>query len=172
MPELLWNILAKALDIREQRYTFITPEFRIDIPHKAFAPLSKGLVAETGHPTIMFTPQPVSQLPELHWSGEQQQMSASRNSVPNKKHDVAQSPRTVQQDAASETRRRVGAAEQSSAVVSDEVLRVLQEQAEQFQQQQDYLSAAVCFALCGDSFNAARCYQSAAQALTTVITTR
>ncbi|MCP4398870.1 MAG: hypothetical protein GY801_16420 [bacterium] len=170
MPELPWNLLATALDIQERRYTLLTPEFRLDVPCKAFAPLSKALVAEPGRPNLTFTLKSGARLPELRWSDNlqelRQQLAASRNAAPIEGRRTVPSRQENRADASPEARdERAGAGEQPPAAVSGEVEQVLRERAAQFQAQEDYLSAAVCFAICGDSFNAARCYQSAAHAL-------
>jgi hypothetical protein len=165
-PDLPWALLAESLELKEGVYTFLTPDFRLDVPHSAFAPLSRALVADPGRPRVAFQVRPAPTLPSLHWTPppRPEQRAALR---PDGKSERAKL-----------TERVLGRREQpkpepppgkpGSVVIRpaepQDVEGLLRERGESYRQAGDFLSAALCFALADDAGQAGRCYQRVAQA--------
>jgi len=72
-----WRVLGKTsvsgcpgttLEIKENGYTFLAPRFRLDIPRKAFSPLSKALAAELNRRRVAFDVLPTAGPPMLKWT--------------------------------------------------------------------------------------------------------
>jgi hypothetical protein len=164
-PALPWQLLAKALKIRDDYYTFIAEGFRIDVTQNAFVPLSHGLVAEPGRPRTAFVVRPEPYLPPLKWTPPPipqeterkiekkkwyQQLFRSDNSMPQK--IILPIKRTRQE--------KKRAPVKTTALIEEK--EIMRQQGESYRRTEDYLSAALCFAMAGDKANAAYCYKKAA----------
>ncbi|HEY0406354.1 MAG TPA: hypothetical protein VGC89_11545 [Pyrinomonadaceae bacterium] len=174
-PDLPWALLAQALNLKENVYTFLAEDFRLDIPRAAFAPLASALVADKKQLPEKFTVRQTQGLPELQWTPPP--------STPPQRRSHASDPPAVQQrdrqqgfferfmggrtaepargapgDEARQSARQANAAPQQL----DEAA-LFRRRAEEFLKTDDHLSAAFCFALAGDNYNAARSYQEAAR---------
>ncbi len=167
VPDLPWVLLAEALELKDTMYSFLTPEFRLDLPHSAFAPLSRTLVAKPGRPRVTFDVHSTPDLAKLNWSlpsklaeqPDRQPISTQKTSEPEQKGDMCRSSqRTMESPKATPTKEDYPVRREDLQNVEG----LLLERAEFYRQAGDYLSAALCFAMSGDSGNAARCYQEAA----------
>src|SRR5262249_33665348 len=68
VPDLPWSLLQEALALQENVYTFLTPDYRLDLSETLFTPLARVLVTEPHRPRVnvhMLTP---SSLPTLTWT--------------------------------------------------------------------------------------------------------
>ncbi|HLW03751.1 MAG TPA: hypothetical protein VKT82_34205 [Ktedonobacterales bacterium] len=158
VPNLPWSLLREALAIKRKVYTFLTPEYRLDLPESAFTPLSRALVADPSRPQMKFNLRPATPLPQLRWTAP-----------PEPRREVRPSPQTSDRSAlAGLLRVRPGkqAAESKPGQKGqlDEAAH-WREQARIYEEVQDFLSAALCYNLLHDVANTARCYRQAADEL-------
>ncbi|MDX6696093.1 MAG: hypothetical protein QOF02_3696 [Blastocatellia bacterium] len=172
-PDLPWTLLAQALSLKDGVYTFLAEDFRLDIPRAAFTPLARALVADKKQAPEKFTLRQTQGLPELQWTPHPQAQS-SRSTAP-AAHDAPQGERQQQgfferllggrdsepQPAAQSPRARQSAPQINPQPIDEAAL--FRKRAGAFLQSGDHLSAAFCFALAGDNYNAARSYQEAAR---------
>lgn len=177
-PDLPWSLLAQALNLKDGIYTFLTEEFRLDIPRASFTPLARALVDEKERRAQTFTVSKAKGWPELSWKLRPQPKpswrstretgSAQRESqrqgffgrIRNERTTPAQQRLTVAQSNA--PRRAEASREQRPPQPLDEAA-LFRQRAESFLQAGDHLSAAFCFSLAGDNYNAARSFQEAAR---------
>jgi hypothetical protein len=66
-PDLPWALLAEALALERETYTFLTADVRLDVPRGDFAPLSRALTAEPGRPRVKLALRRSADLPALHF---------------------------------------------------------------------------------------------------------
>jgi len=164
-PELPWKLLADVLEIKESAYTFLTPEFRLDVPCEEFTPLSRALVAEPGRPRVEFEVRSAPALPALNWTpppkpeAPAEPPPTSQQGRGEKKGVLQRVLQSVKSEKV-QPRDEPAPVQEKSMQAPEEVFR---KQAESYRQEEDYLSAALCFALAGDNVNAARCYQETAK---------
>ncbi|HEX8772803.1 MAG TPA: hypothetical protein VF735_04300 [Pyrinomonadaceae bacterium] len=178
-PDLPWGLLAQALDLKDGVYTFLTEEFRLDIPRAAFTPLARALVTGKERSTQAFTVVTAKGWPELDWKPRPQPNPAWRSmretgSVPRESQRQSvfgrirnerttpapeQPPKVAQANA---PRRAEDSKEHQPSQPLDEAA-LFRRRAESFLQSGDHLSAAFCFSLAGDNYNAARSFQEAAR---------
>lgn len=164
-PALPWQLLAKALKIRDAYYTFITEGFRIDVPQNAFAPLSQGLVAEPGRPRTAFKVSPEPDLPHLKWTPPPMPQETERKTEKEKWYHQLLRPDRHGRDRIivpiERADQKKGQAHVTAGALKDEK-EIMRQQGESYRRMEDYLSAALCFAMAGDKANAALCYKRAA----------
>ncbi len=158
MPDLPWPLLQEALAIKEHVYTFLTPDYRLDLPENLFAPLSRVLVAEPHRPRVNVRMLAPSSLPALAWTPPEPMPSTEtapdrtkKSSFPARKaqipvrEPVAPTPQNAKLEEAALWREKARACEESK----------------------DFLAAAVCYNFLNDVTNSARCYRQAATRLRT-----
>lgn len=143
VPNLPWKLLSEVLEIIDDNYTFLTTEFRLDVPRNAFIPLSHGLFVEPSRPRTVLRMREIHDLPALNWT------APPKPTQPYQETETPQSEPHVQR--------------KTSQNVEGNFL----ERAESYRRAEDHLSAALCFALAKDKVNAARCYEEAARSIKT-----
>jgi hypothetical protein len=144
VPELPWEILRQVLDIQDGRYTFLTAEYRLDLPRVDFVPLSRVLTADPARPRISFQARLATGLSPLHWTTPQRPPQASAPvQEPHRGGIVKQPPEELP-------------ARQN---LNSHWLA----QARAWEAAGDDLAAAVCYSLLNDPVNSARCYRRAAK---------
>jgi hypothetical protein len=157
-PDLPWGLLAQALDLKEGIYTFLTEEFRLDIPRASFKPLARALVAEKESSAQPFTVSKAKGWPELNWKQRTQAKPSWRST-----REPGSGQREPQrQGFFGRIRNERTPAQQQPPQPLDEAA-LFRRRAEVFLQAGDHLSAAFCFSLAGDNYNAARSFQEAAR---------
>lgn len=178
-PDLPWGLLAQSLNLKDGIYTFLTDEFRMDIPRASFTPLARALVAEKERRAQPFTVSKARGWPELNWTPRQQPKQSWRSTrEPGSgqresqrqgffgriRNDATPEQRQQQQNVAQANapRRPDASREQRPPQPLDEAT-LFRRRAESFLQSGDHLSAAFCFSLAGDNYNAARSFQEAAR---------
>lgn len=145
VPDLPWTSLSRAMNIGTDINTFLTREFRVDIPRDAFAPLSKSLIAEPERPRTVFHLRPPSRLPELKWT------------------PPATLKKREQKGILRRFKKAVKPFGTAKPAEQKEIKETLRKQARSYHKAGDYLSAALCFAMSDDDAKAAECYQEAAR---------
>ena len=179
-PDLPWSLLAQALDLKDGIYTFLTEEFRLDIPRASFTPLARALVAEKESSAPSFTVGKARGWPELSWKPRPQPKPSWRSTretgsgqrepqrqgffgrMRNERTPPAQEEQQANVARANAPRRAEATKEQQPPQPLDEAA-LFRQRAESFLQSGDHLSAAFCFSLAGDNYNAARSFQEAAR---------
>lgn len=164
-PALPWSLLVKALKIKDAYHTFFTEGFRIDVPQNAFVPLSHGLVTEPGRPRTAFKVNPQPDLPPLKWTPPPMPQQAEPKTEKKRWYHQSLRPDGHEQERSiSHIEGNDQTKEQASAMtgaLKDEK-EIMRERGESYRQTEDYLSAALCFAMADDRANAALCYKKAA----------
>jgi hypothetical protein len=176
VPELSWPLLSRVLSIEAEQYTFLTLDFRLDVPRKAFAPLSKMLVAEHGRPRVTLNVFPKPELPELKWQPPPMPerppaTPAPEQQLPSHRREEETSLSwwgrlRGQQPSAPRREPSPSPVEQSPQIIRAAPVPtqdIFKARAEDFIQKGDYLSAAFCYVLTGDNINAAKYYRAAAE---------
>jgi hypothetical protein len=159
MPDLPWPLLQEALAIKEHVYTFLTPDYRLDLPENLFAPLSRVLVAEPHRPRVNVRMLAPSSLPVLTWTPPPEPVPSTETS-PDKTRKSPYPARRTQTPV-------------SEAVVPTpqntklEEAALWREKARACEESRDFLAAAVCYNFLNDVTNSARCYRQAATRLRT-----
>jgi len=153
VPELDWPILRRALEIKDNVYTLLTSDYRLDLPAASFAPLSRALMAEPGRPRVKFDLRTDASLPELHWTPPPE--------PPPETGPQAESAQTQGGPLPSVTSDSGRPAPEADPTVH------WRQRARAYEEAKDYLSAAVCYSLLDDQGNSARCYRRAAAAIST-----
>lgn len=170
-PDLPWPLLRQAVEIEPEVYTFITADYRLDLPADWFHPLSRALVAEPGRPRVAFTLRPTSALPDLRWSRPEPvetkaepQPDRPAETPPVKEGGwlgrLAQSFTGGGQPAGSD-RPPVSTGD----IEAGQVEAYLREQAVAYEAAGDFLAAALCYDFISDAGNSARCFQQAVAAV-------
>lgn len=181
-PDLPWALLAEALALQTDTYTFLAPDFRLDVSCDEFAPLSRALTAEPGRPRVALKMRQSSDLPALRFTPPEEpteeEPSEPEPSV--SRPDEAPSPQPDERgEKAGLLRRILGdgqpVPEQKPMPTNREVERVvvreveaqdlekhLREEAESYREDGNHLDAALYFALAGDIAAAGQCYQRGA----------
>ncbi|MDM8515084.1 hypothetical protein QUF76_02705 [Desulfobacterales bacterium HSG16] len=144
-PELPWAVLSEVMGISKNTYSFMTKDFRLDVPEKNFSPLSRALVAESKELRSDLKIEPASELPNLKWTGPTQKKgkSGNRKGLFQKLSEKATGASNKENPANREA--------------------AFQQEAEKCRGKGDFLGAGVCFAMIDDSANAARCFKKAAE---------
>jgi hypothetical protein len=68
VPDLPWVLLQEVLTLKDGIYTFLTPDYRLDLSATLFAPLTRVLVAEQKRPRVNVRMLAPSSLPTLTWT--------------------------------------------------------------------------------------------------------
>lgn len=179
-PDLPWALLAEALALRPDTYTFLAPDFRLDAPRAAFAPLSRALTAEPDRPRVALEMRPAAGLPALRFTPPEKPTGpASSQPDPS----VAPAGQPVAGDEKPGLFKRIFGGEQPPIeltkepsppagevervvvreVEAQDVEQRLREQAESYRDEGRLLDAALYFALAGDTVAAGQCYQRGAR---------
>lgn len=145
-PNLPWDFLSRAMNVREGTYAFLTLRSRLDIPTEGFQPLHRALAAEPERPVADFEMVPSRGFPELKWTAPAQATEPERKGL----------LRKLVERAAPETGKGKGG-ESDGRSGRDP----LEQRANRCREQGDFLSAGVCFSLLDDDLNAARCFKKA-----------
>jgi hypothetical protein len=155
-PDLPWALLAEALGLQEDVYTFFTPRVRLDVPRRAFAPLSRALVADPDRPRVRLQVQPAPTLPELHWTApppvEEKEPEGWLGRLWGQREEPAPPPTQATPPGP------------APGAQPQDVAGWLQARAREHQEEGDLLSAALLFALAGDAAEAGRCYRHSVRA--------
>ncbi len=149
VPDLPWGILRQALGLQDDVYTFLTQDYRLDLPVADFAPLSRALVADPHHPRIDFDLRLIDSIPDPVWTSPPappvEEKELPRGSTDKEPGEIAppyEAP--VAQDA------------------QLDISSHLRGQARAYEEADDFLAAALCYSLLNDASNSARCYRRAA----------
>lgn len=162
MPDLPWSLLSDSLELKDDIYTFLARDFRIDVPFGSFAPISRALVAEPGRPRVKLEVHPAPGLPALGWS------------EPEPEPEMPQ-PGQGAEDEGGGILGRLGLGRRTEPVPrpvpiprpvtgQQDIKSLFLKLAESHRREGDYLGAALLFAMAGDKVNAGRCYHEAAHA--------
>lgn len=165
-PDLPWALLSEALDLQPDTYTFLAPEFRLDVSRAAFAPLSRALVAAPGRPRVDLDLRPAPELPPLRWTPPPR----PEPRVEGLPKDEAERKGLLGRFLAAQAQPEPSAAEGTKApgapqVEPTDTERWLRERAEAYREAGDHLSAAICFALADEESEAGRSYQIGARGM-------
>ncbi len=155
VPELPWALLTAALDLRDGVYTFLTNEERFDVPVADFAPLSRALVSDPSRPPVTLKVRAKVSAPELRWTPPatppveiRRPRQAAEPAAPTAAASLPTAPAEI---------------ETSPLDAPEGTTAYLRRQAVSYEDEKDYLAAAVCYGLVHDSLNSARCYRRAAR---------
>jgi hypothetical protein len=172
VPDLPWALLAKSLELRDGVYTFFSQDFRLDVPLSNFIPLSRALAGDTDRPRVNLQLRPSQGLPGLNWtptpkSQRQKEIAMlrehARRSAQSEEAGSSWSRRRNRRDSSERPGSgspRINVMLESSTRSAEELFK---ERAESFRKAGDHLSAALCYVLAADTYNAAISYQAAAQ---------
>ncbi len=163
-PKLSWAQISQALNLN-QDYTFITKNYRLDVPSEAFQPLSRALQSVANRPRARLRATPPSDLPELVWDaaidlppidevGNVEWGEPGKENISQRPLLESQSPpphRTVEFDPAPEIAMQ-------PPTETDWL-----EQAESLLAAEDEIGAAILFVLAGKPNRAAKIFKAAAQ---------
>lgn len=168
VPELPWALLAEALQLKDDVFTFITAETCLEAPRAGFMPLSKVLMAEPGRPRVQMELRPAADLPPLQWSipAVPEKSVAPETSTA---HAVEEKdpglpwrfPSRKKPEKKPEQTKPEAAAASAPPLADFESL--LRERAESFVRAQEFLHAAICFDMLGDKASAGRYFREAAR---------
>jgi len=178
VPDMPWEMLARALKIQDDVYTFLLPEARLDVPRAGFAPLERSVMGNQAR-RLTLQVQPVSTPPVLDWAMPETSVTSAPVPAPAPTAaPVSASPMGgvsgflqrllgVGAEPAAEPVRNdpevpVFNREHSQAFNKDTWLRA---QAASYLKTGDYLAAAFCYALLNDAENAGHYYRMAAREL-------
>jgi hypothetical protein len=179
-PDLPWALLAQALELKDGIYTFLAEEFRMDIARSSFTPLSRALVAEKvrrpqavivsraqGWPELKWKPRPQTKQSKQSWRSTREPGSGVEQSESQRQgffgRIMGERPTQSRRSSVpSNVPRRTSQRVQPPSEPIDEAA-LFRQRGESFLQAGDHLSAAFCFALAGDNYNAARSFQEAAR---------
>jgi hypothetical protein len=173
LPDLPWSLLQEALAIKEHVYTFLTPDYRLDLSETHFASLSRILVAEPNRPrvnvrmlapallpTLAWTPLPGSPTeitPDTTKKGQSIGSKILSNLQAGTRGPATTPPQTATREPVAPTPRNVKLDETD----------LWREKARACEEAKDFLAAAVCYNFLNDVSNSARCYRQAATQLKT-----
>jgi len=68
VPNLPWEVLRHTLEIQDSVYTFLTADYRLDLPVAVFSPLSRALAADPNRPRVKFNLRTGVSLPDVRWT--------------------------------------------------------------------------------------------------------
>ena len=158
VPELPWALLARALEISTTAYTFLTENQRLDLPVDQFYPLSRALLAEKGRPRVQFDLRTEQGLPPLKWipppEPEHAEVLLERPSRRRQgQGGILGGQRTPPVAPGPQP------ATASIPVLPPDPQEYWKQQAQDFEQKEDFLAAAMCYMLIQDAAASARCLQ-------------
>ncbi|HEX5702664.1 MAG TPA: hypothetical protein VFX97_05560 [Pyrinomonadaceae bacterium] len=170
VPDLPWSLLSQVLQIKEETYTFFAQEFRLDVPRNAFTLLSRSLFAQTNPSTLKFELARKRELPKLNWTSppRPERVSAfasAREQIRGLRDSTFGRGASWRSDRHADQRTSQSVFRPVTQDNNLNAENLFRGRAEEYQKAGDYLSAAMCFALAGDKFNAAQNYQAAAREL-------
>jgi hypothetical protein len=185
-PDLPWALLAEALALQSGIYTFLAPDFRLDVSRDHFAPLSRALTAAPGRPHVTLELRPSTDLPALRFTPPEQPTTPSPAGPAEaaERQPIERQPITEEEKAG--WLQRIFGGEQPPpeivSTISDEerageqvvirevepqdVTAQLRAQAESCREDGKYLDAALYFALAGEMAAAGQSYQRGAHNVT------
>ena len=183
IPDLPWVLLHEVLALKEKVYTFLTPDYRLDLAETLFMPLSRILVAEPNRPRVNVHMLAPAALPALTWAPLTEQPAEAVPDATKKTPSIVSrilpgfragtrepavtSPQPAARGSATTppqtTTREVSAAPQQQANLDEAAF--WREKALACEEAKDFLSAAVCYNFLNDVSNSARCYRQAATQL-------
>ncbi|HLN26517.1 MAG TPA: hypothetical protein VK395_02090 [Gemmataceae bacterium] len=155
VPLLPWELLARAFGLREDCYTILIDDHRLDMPMTGFVPMARAVLAQPQRPRVEIRITPPAALPEPAWRPAPA-LAAGTD---------ADRPALVQ---AEELQTKPASADPRSAVVPGGDLdlgALLRGQARTYEAADDFLAAVVCYSLLNDEGNRARCYRRASTTL-------
>ncbi len=164
VPDLPWPLLRQALEIKDEIYTFITLDYRLDLPASDFTTLSRALVADPNRARVKFKLQTAAALPELPWTAPPARLT--KVETPDVLETAPISPEgdwpaglpSIMPGSSRP------AFEPASPTPDEEALDVgayLRDQARAYEKAQDFLAAALCYDFLADTNNSGRCYRRA-----------
>jgi hypothetical protein len=160
VPDIPWPLLQEALTLQEQVYTFLTPEYRLDLSEELFVPLSRILVADSKRPRVNIDLVIPPTLPTLTWIPQSEPSEATPADKTKKEKSFRERILPKLPAPSSE-----GVVRAPRNKVDESAL--WREKARACEELKDYLSAAVCYNFLNDLSNSARCYHLAAIQLKT-----
>jgi len=162
-PQIPWDVLAQALEMQENTYTFLTNDYRLDLPESDFAPLSRAVVADPDRPQIRFNFRTAAALPELQWPSSS---AEAPSQVQKQEKDISSKFKNF---FAGETREKVRENSQNQIKLSEKRnesnMISLQDQARACEEAKDFLGAALTYSILKDTVSSARCYRQATELL-------
>lgn len=164
-PDLSPAALYEVLGLRDDVYTLLTDEQRLEAPAKAFRPLSQSVMADPKRPPVKLTLQATS-LPPLVWralpAGDRPATSGlSEPPQPGRKGDSWLS--RIWGAVPSGDQGQPEAAPVAKPTMEEAPEPDWRRQAGEHEEAGDFLAAAVCYSLLGDAVNGARCYRRATE---------
>lgn len=162
MPDLPWPLLQEVLAIKENIYTFLTPDYRLDLSATLFAPLSRVLIAEPNRPRVNIQMLAPSLLPILAWTSPPAPPAEIPPPDKTKKSRsgggrVISHPQITEKEPATTPPQHAKLEEAA----------LWREKARACEESKDFLAAAICYNFLNDVNNSARCYRQAATRLST-----
>ncbi len=174
VPDLPRSILRHALNIQENVYTFLTETYRLDLKTADFYPLSRMLVADPERTLVQFNMRTLSTLPELAWTAvppkidhedvdESEQLSPQQKSALWDKLMSFQPQESIREaaDIPSSGTKPTGRTRTSVEADEVELPAYLLAQARGYESSKDFLAAAFCYRVLGDTTNSGRCFRQA-----------
>ncbi len=173
-PDLPWALLADALALRQDTYTFLAPDFRLDVPRGDFAPLSRALTAEPDRPRVALEMRPSSELPALRFTPPEKPPKPEPSvpeptEVPPVQPMTGEKPGLLErifssgQPASRQKSPKRGERVAVKEIEAQDMTDRLRKQAELHRDDGENLDAALLFALTGDIAAAGQCYQRGAR---------
>ena len=141
VPSLTWNSIKNALNLSNENYTFLTPDFRLDCPVNQWNPLSKHIITNHSKPVFNINLKK-SPVPELKWD-----MPEKIKYPETKKSFIKQIVKKSNQDVQKPP-------EDNKSPSND-----LSEMADNFLNKGDKLSAGICFLMAHENIKAAQCIE-------------
>ncbi|ETR70526.1 MAG: hypothetical protein OMM_03181 [Candidatus Magnetoglobus multicellularis str. Araruama] len=148
MPDLPYKPIADNLNLKQDTLTFLCIDFRLDVLEKEFSPLSLKLISESNY-EIEFQVQPVKDLLEIKWKSTD---NDNQNSFINK---------FVKQNKISKRLNQ----EQIESKKPENIETIIRNLAAKQLKSDDFIGAAMCYALSDDKLNAARYFQKVINSL-------
>lgn len=173
VPDLPWELLQKVLAFKEKVYTFLTPDYRLDLSESHFVSLSHVLMAEANRPRVDVRMLAPSLLPTLTWTPLPGLSAEVTPDAPKEGQPIGGKILSYIQAAFGEPtkptplttdREPVATAPHNAGLDENALWR---EKARACEESKDFLAAAVCYNFLNDVANSARCYRQAAAQLRT-----
>jgi len=161
-PQLPWDVLAQALEIQENTHTFLTCDYRLDLPESAFTLLSRAIVGDPDRSSVRFNFRVPGILPELRWTLPSAEAASEaqeqEKGISSKLKNLFAGPRK-------EIRENNQIRTEPSEKGSEGNMISLQNQAGICEEAEDFLGAALCYSILEDRVNSARCYRQASESV-------
>lgn len=164
-PRLTREILAQALEIRNNTYTFLMYDYRLDLSASAFTPLSKAVVADPHSAPVTFDFRVPGSLPELSWRPPES-ASAEAAFEPEKEETgiTSKLKKLFTDETRHKTREKNRTRTETREKTDKENSTIsLENQAKVREEAKDFLGAALCYSILKDRVRSARCFRQASE---------